>query len=183
MELSGIKNSRKYSSDELKKAAVILHPKQIERYGVTHKDVGMIFEEWSNFTRLTHPIIDSLSNEYWDSEAYYMAQRFSDPTIKKMIALCSTKRNFSKQVAYLLKDQMEEDLDKRIEYMRNAIREKFFTNPSLRKLLIKTKWRDIIELTYWNDTTFWITHDTLEWSNILGKLLVETRELCMKSVS
>jgi predicted NAD-dependent protein-ADP-ribosyltransferase YbiA (DUF1768 family) len=78
-----------------------------------------------------------------------MAQRFEDPTIRKMIALCSTQSDFSKKVAYLLADQMDKDPEKRVEYMRRALREKFLNNPGLAKKLKKTGDRDIIEFTYW----------------------------------
>ena len=131
--------SREYSREELAAAAVILHPKHIEKYGVLPPEVGMIFEQGSNFTRLKKPIIDEAGNAYYDSEAYYMAQRFFNPTIRKMIALCSTQKDFSKKVAYLLQDQMEKDPEKRILYMRRALREKYLNNPTLKKILLKTE--------------------------------------------
>jgi predicted NAD-dependent protein-ADP-ribosyltransferase YbiA (DUF1768 family) len=111
-----------------------------------------------------------------------MALRFKDPTIKKMIALCSTQPNFSKRVAYLLADQMDKDPDKRVEYMRRALREKFLNNRGLATKLKNTGSKDIIEFTYWGDTFFGIAHDTMTGSNVLGKLLVETRELIKKQV-
>ncbi len=180
MNIEELKTIKTYSREELREAAVILHPKHIEKYGVTPPDVGMIFEQGSNFTRLRNPIIDEKGNKYYDSEAFYMAQRFADPVIRKMIALCSTQNNFSKKVAYLLKDQMEIDMEKRMQYMRRALREKFLNNPALKRTLLKTGDRDIIELTYWDDSIFGISHETLTGSNILGKLLVETRILVAK---
>jgi len=166
---------KQYAPDDLKGSAVILHPKYIERYGIEREDVGMIFEQGSNFTRLTCPLQDEQGNFYYDSEAYYMAQRFSDETVKKMIALCSIQANFSKKAAYLLKDQMDTDPTKRIEYMRQTLWKKFSTNPPLATILSATGDRDIIELTYWGDQFFGISHETLSGANILGKLLVETR--------
>lgn len=67
-----------------------------------------------------------------------MALRFKDPTIRKMIALCSTEKHFSKQAAYILKDQMEQDAEKRVDYMRKALREKFLNNLHLAQKLKKT---------------------------------------------
>jgi predicted NAD-dependent protein-ADP-ribosyltransferase YbiA (DUF1768 family) len=172
--------TRTYSREEIANAAVILHPKHIEKYGILPPDVGMIFEQGSNFTRLRNPIVDERGNAYYDSEAYYMAQRFSDPTIRKMIALCSTQRHFSKKAAYLLQDQMETDPEKRIEYMRKALREKYLNNPSLKRVLLKTKGRIIIELTYWNDRFFGVSHEDFTGSDILGKLSEEVRDLVEK---
>ena len=180
--MNTILESRIYTRDELKNAAVILHPRSIEKYWIWPQDVGVICEQGSNFTRLKNPITDSTWSQYWDSEAYYMALRFKDPTIRKMIALCSTEKHFSKQAAYILKDQMEQDAEKRVDYMRKALREKFLNNPHLAQKLKKTWTRDIIEFTYWWDTFFGIAHDTMTGSNILGKLLVETRELISKQV-
>jgi predicted NAD-dependent protein-ADP-ribosyltransferase YbiA (DUF1768 family) len=180
--MNWILTTEHYTRDELKNAAVILHPRSIEKYGVWPDDVGMIFEQWSNFTRLKHPIEDGHGNSYHDSEGYYMAQRFENPTIKQMVALCSTQKHFSKKAAYLLQDQMEADPEKRIVYMRNALREKFLRNPSLAKVLNRTGDRLIIELTYWNDRFFGVSHTDLSWFNALWKLLMETRDLTSKCI-
>lgn len=105
--------------------------------------------------------MDKYGNKYYDSEGFYMAQRFEDPTIKQMIALCSTQKNFSKKAAYLLQDQMDTDPEKRIEHMRTALREKFLQNPSLARTLKKTGNMTIIELTFWDDRFFGISHTDL----------------------
>lgn len=127
MNIQELLEVRTYTKEDLANAAVILHPKHIEKYGIAAPDVGMIFEQGSNFTRLKTPI-DKDGLQFWDSEAYYMAQRFSDPVIRKMIALCSTQRNFSKKVAYLLEDQMEKDPESRVQYMGNALRERYLSD-------------------------------------------------------
>jgi predicted NAD-dependent protein-ADP-ribosyltransferase YbiA (DUF1768 family) len=49
---------------------------------------------------------------------------------------------------------LEQDDVKRIEYMRNAIREKFDNNPKLKDELKRTGNKTIIEYTYWRDTRF-----------------------------
>jgi predicted NAD-dependent protein-ADP-ribosyltransferase YbiA (DUF1768 family) len=43
---------------------------------------------------------------------------------------------------------LEQDEEKRIEFMRNAIREKFDNNPELKAELLATGDRKIIEYTY-----------------------------------
>ena len=43
---------------------------------------------------------------------------------------------------------LEQDEEKRIEFMRNAIREKFDKNPELKAELLVTEDKKIIEYTY-----------------------------------
>jgi predicted NAD-dependent protein-ADP-ribosyltransferase YbiA (DUF1768 family) len=64
----------------------------------------------------------------------------------------------------------------RIEFMRNAIREKFDNNPELKSELLATWDKKIIEYTYRWDIRFWIDQNTLKWKNILWKLLMEYRD-------
>ena len=49
---------------------------------------------------------------------------------------------------------LEQDDEKRIDYMRNAIREKFDNNPKLKEELKRTGNKTIIEYTYRRDTRF-----------------------------
>ena len=49
---------------------------------------------------------------------------------------------------------LEQDDVKRIEYMRNAIKQKFDRNPKLKEELKETGNKTIIEYTYWKDTRF-----------------------------
>lgn len=105
-----------------------------------------------------------------------MAQRFSQRRIKAEIARASQTPNKSKEVAYKYQDTMERDEERRIAYMKNAIREKFDLHPELRCLLRLTDQREIIEYTYWGDRFFGISHFSKDGRNILGKLLSEYRE-------
>ena len=49
---------------------------------------------------------------------------------------------------------LEQDDVKRIEYMRNAIKQKFDRNPKLKEELKRTGNKTIIEYTYWKDMRF-----------------------------
>ena len=71
---------------------------------------------------------------------------------------------------------LEQDEEKRIEFMRNAIREKFDNNLELKSELLKTWDKEIIEYSYRWDIRFWIDQNTLKWKNILWKLLMEYRD-------
>ena len=55
---------------------------------------------------------------------------------------------------------LEQDEGKRIEFMRNAIREKFDNNPELKAELLETGDKEIIEYTYWGDIRFGINQNT-----------------------
>ena len=71
---------------------------------------------------------------------------------------------------------LEQDEGKRIEFMRNAIREKFDNNPELKAELLATWDRQIIEYTYRWDVRFGINQNTWKWKNVLWKLLMEYRD-------
>ena len=164
-----------YKKWEVLDAALVTHPysKQIN---LTKEELGqtLIFENGSNLTSLKNPIIDEYGNEYRCSEWYYMAQRVDDLWTKKIIAFLSTWFWLAMKARKLY--NLEQDEEKRIEFMRNAIREKFDNNPELKSELLATWDKGIIEYTYRWDIRFWIDQNTLKWKNILWKLLMEYRD-------
>ena len=103
-----------------------------------------------------------------------MSQRTDNLEYKKMVALLSMWFLLAMKARELY--NLEQDEEKRIEYMRNAIREKFDNNPDLKEELMATWDKTIIEYTYWWDTRFWIDQSTLKGMNILWKLLMEYRD-------
>lgn len=164
---------KQFSKTEIKNAAIIMHP-EWKWYNIKTEEISLLFEEWSNFTQLDKPIEDEFWNEFWDSEWFYMASRTQNLEIKKMIAFLSIWHGLAKKAATLY--PLEQDEIKRIEYMRKAIKYKFDNNPKLKEKLMSTWEREIIEYTYRDDTFFGINQDTLQWKNILWKLLMEYRE-------
>ena len=165
-----------YTKEDLKESAVILHPKSIHNYWISIDDVGIVFEEWSNFTQLKNPIIDQDWVEYWDSEWYYMSLRLShNSEARKLIGFVSTGYGLSKKGAYLFEEEIEKNPELRMAHMIETVREKFIRNPDLKELLLNTGERKIIELTHWWDDFFWVKHDTLSGRNGLGKILEYTR--------
>jgi len=165
-----------YTEEQILESVLILHPKMLDRYNITRDKFYDVFEEWSNFTQLSNPILDRFWNEFCDSEWLYYAQRFSNLQVKELISFCSLWHWLSKKAAYLHEDEMDKNDENRIMYMREAIKQKFNNNPELRQKLIETWTREIIEFTYWWDVFFWIYSKTLEGRNILGKLLMEYRD-------
>ena len=156
-------------------AALVTHPcsKQIN---LTKEELGqtLIFENGSNLTLLKNPIIDEYGNGFRCSEWYYMAQRVGDLWAKKIIAFLSTGFWLAMKARQLY--DLEQDEGKRIEFMRNAIREKFDNNPEMKAELLATWDKEIIEYTYWGDIRFGINQNTWKWKNILWKLLMEYRD-------
>ena len=164
-----------FTKDEVLDAALVTHPKS-KSINLTKDELSqtLIFENGSNLTLLKNPIIDEYGNEYRCSEWYYMAQRTSDLWAKKIIAFLSTWFWLAMKARQLY--DLEQDEEKRIEYMRNAIREKFDNNPELKAELLATGDKKIIEYTYRWDVRFGINQDTWKGKNILWKLLMEYRD-------
>ena len=164
-----------FTKEEVLDAALVTHPRA-KQINLTEEEIGrtLILKNGSNLTALKNPIIDEYGNEFWCSEWRYMSQRVADLWAKKMIAFLSTWYWLAMKARQLY--DLEQDEKKRIEFMRNAIREKFDNNPELKAELLATEDRKIIEYTYWWDTRFWIDQDTLRWKNILWKLLMEYRD-------
>ena len=164
-----------FSKNEILDAALVTHPHS-KQINLTKEELGqtLIFENGSNLTLLKNPIVDEYGNEYRCSEWYYMAQRVDDLWAKKIIAFLSTWFWLAMKARKLY--DLEQDEERRIEFMRNAIREKFDNNPKLKDELKRTGNKTIIEYTYWRDTRFWIDQATLKGMNILWKLLMEYRD-------
>lgn len=164
-----------YTHQEILDAALVTHPKA-KQCNLTKEDLEhvLIFENGSNLTFLKNPIKDEYWNEYWCSEGLYMAQRVEDLGAKKIIAFLSSGYWLAMKARKLY--PLEQDEVKRIEYMRNAIKQKFDNNSDLKEELMKTDNKLIVEYTFWNDTRFWIDQTTLKWMNILWKLLMEYRD-------
>ena len=165
-----------YSPDVIQESYLILHPQILERYDITLEEFYAAFPRWSNFSQLKYPIVDEYGIEYGDSEWYYMAQRFESVAIKKKISDVSKTKWQSKNEAYKYAEFMNNDDNDRIEFMRNAIREKFNGSKWRNQMLLDTGERNIIEFTYWGDDFFGICNKTRQWRNILGKLLMEYRD-------
>lgn len=175
-----ILQTRTYSKEEIDKAMLIIHPKS-DKCNIK-PDLANIFEEWSNFTRLENPIVDHLGNEFYDSEAYYLLQRIKnyeqDMYVQKLLSEISSLTISKKGKEYdkiREKYMLDQDKNNRIIYMQKAIKQKFEKNPNLQTKLIESWSKDIIEYTYRWDIFFGIDQKSLQWANILWKLLVEYR--------
>ena len=168
-----------YSMNELTAAALILNTADIEtsKFDIKPREN---FRDLSNFWKLDTPICDTDNNMFRDSEWYYMAWRVNDKTIKKCIAFMSQEYGLARKARKIFSTYMEQDENQRAHIMREAIYKKFDNNLRLQELLYTTWDRDIIEYTYRNDDLFWIDQKFKVGRNILGKLLVEYRDLFLR---
>lgn len=177
-----ILEKRFYSPQEIDNAILIIHPNS-PKYNIKPK-LEQTFEQWSNFTKLTNPIIDDLWNMFCDSESYYFAQRLPDnATRQKVIDILSDasyqniniKKNIYSQIRK--NHNLDQDEKNRVLYMRNAIRHKFDNNKDLQDMLIGLPAdKQIIEYTYRWDILFGIDQNNLFGANVLWKLLMEYRD-------
>ena len=168
-----------YSEEQLHDAAPIVswrNQKSLDKYKHFDKPLNQAL---SNFQPLLFPIrriIDWVSLYYRDSEWDYMQQRLPHLAQKIKVSRLSEKLWWSRTARKIRSDQIDHDKLHRIEYMRGSLHENFVRNQDLAEILLDTWDKQIIEYTYWWDTFFWIDQETLSWSNVLWKLLVELRE-------
>lgn len=147
-----------------------------ERYD---KAIGTKGTFMSNLWQLETPIVDEEGNEYWNSEGWYMAQRTPSSITRKHIAKASKISGGESRKARK-KYPLEQNEDKRTQYMIDAVKKKFDNNPKLKSLLLATGIEtEIIEKNYWHDTLFGVDDKTLQGANILGKVLMGYRDMCI----
>ncbi len=165
-----------YSPERIQEAYLIIHPKILDRYNITRDAFFWVFERGSNFSQLKYPIADDHWNIFYDSEWYYMAERFNDPEIKKAIAQASQTKWLSKKVAYKYKEFINQNDEDRVQFMRESIQKKYDGSTWRREHLQETWNREIIEFTYWEDRFFGIDSTDRTGRNILWKLHMEYRD-------
>jgi ribA/ribD-fused uncharacterized protein len=115
-------------------------------------------------------VIDCI--EYPSSEHAYQAQKTLDTVEMKRIAIAPTAKD-SKRLGRLLKIRDDWDAVK-IDVMRMVVMAKFSQNNDLKKNLLGTEGKELIEANSWGDK-FWGTCEG-DGKNWLGKILMETRE-------
>ncbi len=147
-----------------------------ERY---NKATGTAKTFMSNLYQLSYPIlVDEWKLEFYNSEGYYMALRTDIYAIRLKIAQDSSISGQESRKArkrYIL----EQDEQKRAQYMQMAVKAKFDANKDLRDILLTVP-GEIIEKNYWKDDLFGVREDTLQGANILGKCLMEYRDNYLK---
>ena len=123
----------------------------------------------SNFHE-TRLIVDGIV--FNSSESAYMAQKTTDPEIRKYIAALTgpEAKKFAKTIF------LREDWDYyRVLAMDKVVLQKFLQNPGLADMLIKTGDKYLEETNYWNDKFWGVCKG--EGLNMLGHVLMHVRQL------
>ena len=119
--------------------------------------------------------------KFSSSEAAYHAEKFLDEDLKELMTKLNPDE--SKHVARELKRFIREDWEEvKYDIMLECLCAKFTQNPELRELLLSTGDEEILEdTTAWHDNTWGSCSCpkcvNIEGQNLLGKALVEVREM------
>ena len=109
---------------------------------------------------------------YGSSEAAYMAQKTDDHDIKMKFASITVPREAKKLGRKI--DLIPNWDSKKLQAMLKVNYAKYTQNPELRKLLIETGDKILIEENYWNDVYWGVCSGKGE--NMLGKVLMKIRD-------
>ena len=117
-----------------------------------------------------------LNGKYWmTSEHYFQAQKFVETEFEEQVRLSATPMeaaNKGRDRSKPLRKDWEEVKD---DIMRRAVLEKFKANSDAKKILLSTGNEDIIEKT--TKDYYWGCGEDGTGKNMLGKILMETREI------
>lgn len=113
--------------------------------------------------------------EIWmTSEHAYHSERFEDEALKDEIRKARSAHDAMK-FAYANKDKQKPDWDKiKLGVMKEILRAKVNQHPYVRKKLLETSDRELIEDSWRDD--FWGWGPNKDGANHLGKLWMEVRE-------
>ena len=127
---------------------------------------------FSNFSR--HGF--EMNGKYWmTSEHYFQAQKFLGTEYEKEVRRASNPMkaaNMGRDRSKPLRKDWEEVKD---DIMRKAVLEKFKSNSDAKKILLSTGEEQIIEKT--TKDYYWGCGENGTGKNMLGKILMETREI------
>lgn len=127
---------------------------------------------FSNFSR--HGF--ELDGKYWmTSEHYFQAKKFVGTEYEEEVRQAKTPMeaaNMGRDRSKPLRKDWEEVKD---DIMRRAVLEKFKTNKDAKEILLSTGDEEIIEKT--TNDYYWGCGEKGTGKNMLGKILMETREI------
>lgn len=131
----------------------------------------------SNFFRST---ITYKGHQFPTVEHAFQAAKCTSTADFEKILNCETPYQ-AKKLGLLVAIQDNWD-SKRVDIMRQILKEKFCKNPHLKELLVNTGQRKIVEGNYFHDN-YWgqcmcEEHRNIQGENMLGKLLMEIRNDC-----
>ena len=140
------------------------------------------FEDYYEFTNF-YPAKILVDEQMWNtSEHYFQAQKFIGTPFEEMIRLSTSPREVFElsrmpNVSHWCRSDWEEV---KIDVMRKALLAKFSQHSYLRRKLLETKGRELIEHSPYD--SFWGDGGNGSGKNWLGKLLMEIRDkVCAQS--
>ena len=135
----------------------------------------LIIPSFSNFS--SHSIL--LKNNLWPtSEHFFQAQKFTDTPIEDQI-LKAYSPGKAAAMGRDRKNPLRKDWEKvKDDIMRQVVLAKFSQNEDIKKILLDTRNTVIIEHTY--KDKYWADGGDGSGKNMLGKILMETREILLK---
>lgn len=127
---------------------------------------------FSNFSRHSF----ELDGQSWmTSEHYFQAKKFIETGYEEQVRMSSTPMeaaNMGRDRSKPLRKDWEHVKD---DIMRRAVLEKFKANNDAKKILLSTGDEEIIEKT--NKDYYWGCGEDGTGKNMLGKILMETRDI------
>ena len=133
------------------------------------------YGEFSNFSR--HPI--ELKGKVWTTtEHYFQAQKFAGTVHEEELRLAASPMIVARMGRSRSRPLRPDWESVKEDVMREALRAKFAQHPQLRKLLLETGSRELVEHT--KNDSYWGDGGDGSGKNRLGALLMELRaELAM----
>lgn len=131
---------------------------------------------FSNFSRHSF----ELDGQSWmTSEHYFQAKKFIGTKYEEQVRLSSTPMEAANMVRDRSKPLRRDWEEVKDEIMRRAVLEKFKANNEAKKILLSTGDEEIIEKT--TKDYYWGCGEDGTGKNMLGKILMETREIIHKN--
>lgn len=127
---------------------------------------------FSNFSKYSF----NLDGKFWTtSEHYFQAKKFENTLIEEEIRNLSSPMDaakFGRNRNYPLRKDWENVKD---DIMRKAVLKKFQTHKDIKAILLSTGTEELIEKT--SNDYYWGCGKSGDGKNMLGKILMETREI------
>ena len=132
---------------------------------------------FSNFSKHTF----ELENKEWaTSEIYFQAKKFEGTEYEEKIRNMTNSleaAKFGRNRELPLRKDWEDIKD---EVMKKAVLAKFSQNPDIKEILLQTGDEEIVEAT--TDDYYWGCGSKGTGKNMLGKILMEVRELLREDI-
>ncbi|GAB6440593.1 NADAR family protein [Bacillus cereus] len=134
--------------------------------------------EFSNFS--LHSIVIN-GKEYATNEHYFQSIKFVEPEYQEQVRLAKTPKE-AKILGSSRKHKIHHDWDsRRLDVMREAVLAKFTQHENLKQLLLSTGNATLVEDS--PTDSFWGIGRNKTGQNMLGKILMEVRELLRNQVN